>query len=57
MDFELSKEQRDIQMAAREFVKKEIEPIAYQMDREEAFPLDVWIKMGDLGLFGINVSE
>lgn len=57
MNFELSKEQRDIQMAAREFAKKEIDPIAEQMDRDETFPLDIWRKMGDLGFLGINVSE
>jgi isovaleryl-CoA dehydrogenase len=57
MDFELSKEHRDIQLAAREFAKKEIEPVAEQMDREECFPMELWRKMGDLGFLGINVPE
>jgi len=57
MDFELTKEQKDIQLATREFAKKEIEPITEQMDREERFPLSVWRMMGDLGFLGINVPE
>ncbi|MDY7035050.1 MAG: acyl-CoA dehydrogenase family protein [Thermodesulfobacteriota bacterium] len=57
MNFELTMEQKDIQKAAREFAKKEIEPIAEQMDRDEAFPLDIWKKMGDLGFMGISIPE
>jgi len=57
MDFELTREQRDIQLAARKFARKEIEPIAQQMDRDQKFPLDIWKKMGELGYLGINVDE
>ena len=36
MDFNLSKEQELIQRAAREFAEKYIEPIAQQIDQENA---------------------
>ncbi len=42
---------------AREFALREIEPIAAQVDEENAFPQEIWRKLGDAGLLGITVSE
>lgn len=39
------------------FCAKEIAPIAQQVDRDNCFPESLWIKMGDMGLLGITVSE
>ena len=41
----------------RTFAEKELAPIADQIDRDNEFPNELWIKLGDLGLLGITVPE
>ena len=41
----------------RDFVRRDVEPVADQMDREDTVPHDLIDKMKDLGLFGITVPE
>ncbi len=57
VDFALNEEQLAVQKMVREFVAKEITPNAKQWDIEEKFPLDVWHKMGDLGIIGTAIPE
>ena len=40
---------------ARDFAKKEIAPIAPEIDKSGEFPWECVSKMGDLGLFGLVV--
>ena len=40
-----------------EFCNTEIAPRAAEVDRSNEFPMDLWKKMGDLGLHGITISE
>ena len=44
IDFSLSKEQRAIQDAVREFAEKEVLPSAAQRDEEEVFDRSIFTK-------------
>jgi acyl-CoA dehydrogenase len=58
MDFGLSKEQRDIQKAAREFAEAEFDK-DYMLDLElnHKFPHELLKKACDLGFLGIDFPE
>ncbi|MFO7802159.1 MAG: acyl-CoA dehydrogenase family protein [Desulfovermiculus sp.] len=57
MDFELSKEQQMIRKEVRKFAKSEIAPVAQDLDENEEFSPQLTKKMGEIGLFGMFVSE
>jgi len=56
MDFELSKEQQDIQRAAREFARGEFKDIARECDINETFPRALLKKAGELGFLGVFID-
>lgn len=57
MDFSLPEDVKVFQKAIRDFVKKEIEPAADRIDKEEMFPAEIIRKMGELGYLGIPFPE
>ena len=57
MDFDLTKEQMDIQKAAREFAEGEFPDLAFDCDREERYPMELVKKAAELGFIGINLPE
>ncbi len=57
MDFSLSTDQEILRNSVRDFAEKEIKPVAGEQDEKEEFSYETMQKMGDLGLFGIFVSE
>ena len=57
MDFNLTEGQRMLQKVVREFVEREIEPIAAEIDKTGVFPSETFQKMTDLGLTGISIPE
>ncbi len=58
MDFELTKEQQDIQKAVRDFAKGEFDKnLAMELEQKHEFPKKVWEKAGNLGLIGIHFPE
>lgn len=57
MDFVLSREQLDIQRAAREFAEGEFPEIARDCDREERYPRELVRKAAELGFIGINLPD
>jgi isovaleryl-CoA dehydrogenase len=46
-----------LRRTVREFAHRQIAPRAAEIDRSNAFPMDLWPKMGALGLLGITVEE
>lgn len=57
MNFDLNEEQLSVQKMVRDFVANEITPNAKQWDLDEYFPMDLWRKMGDLGIVGTSIPE
>jgi alkylation response protein AidB-like acyl-CoA dehydrogenase len=57
VDFDLSKEQEMIRKEVRRFVESEIRPVAADLDDAERFSAALTRKMGEIGLFGMVVSE
>ena len=57
ISFELTPEQEALRQTVREFAEQEIKPRAIELDEREEFSLDLVYKMGELGLFGMFVSE
>ena len=58
MDFELSKSQKEIQKAAREFARGEFDKeLALELDRKHEFPRKIWQKAGELGFIGVHYPE
>ncbi|WP_432863961.1 acyl-CoA dehydrogenase family protein [Microbispora rosea] len=57
MDFELNEEQRLFRRTLREFVDKEIVPVASEWERAGRYPEEIVRRFAQLGLFGITVPE
>ena len=56
-NFDLGESADMIRESARAFADKEIAPRAAQIDRDNAFPRELWPKLGSLGLHGITAPE
>ena len=57
MDFELSQDHRVLRDSVRDFVVKEIKPIAMQIDEEHMIPDALVRKMGEMGFLGSYFPE
>ena len=57
MNFGLSEEIEALRDTVRRFAADEIAPRAAEIDASNEFPMDLWEKMGALGLHGITVPE
>ncbi len=58
MDFELTRSQKDIQKAARDFAKGEFDKeIALEMAKKHQFPEKIWKKAADYGFIGVHFPE
>ena len=57
LNFQLGEEIDALRDAVHEFAQKEIAPRAAALDKNDQFPMDLWRKMGDLGVLGITVGE
>ncbi len=58
MEFELSKEQKEIQKAVRDFVKGEFKKdLILELEEKHEYPTAIWKKAADLGFIGIHFPE
>ena len=57
LDFMLGDTADMLRDSVRGFAEAEIAPRAADIDRDNQFPMDLWRKMGDLGVLGVTVEE
>ena len=57
IQFDLGDDIALLREALQQFVAKEIAPRAAEIDRSDQFPMDLWHKLGELGVHGLTVSE
>ena len=56
MSFGLGEEVDALRETVRRFAQERIAPLAADIDRTNAFPMDLWTEMGELGLLGMTAD-
>ena len=57
LNFDLGEDIDALRDAVHAFAQSEIAPRATEIDRSDQFPMDLWRKMGELGVLGVTVAE
>ena len=57
MDFRPTESQEMIAQTVRDFAEKHIRPNIMEWDEAQKFPIDLFKKMGELGIMGVLVPE
>ena len=56
LDFELGQTADLLRESVADFAAREISPMAGKIDRENAFPAELWSRLGDMGLLGVTID-
>jgi len=57
MNFDLTEEQQLIRDTVRDFAEREIKPLAKDLDEKSEFSFELTKKIGEMGLFGMNIPQ
>jgi isovaleryl-CoA dehydrogenase len=57
LDFDLGDMVGALRNQIEAFAEKEIAPRAAEIDKSNEFPMDLWKKLGDLGVLGVTVED
>jgi isovaleryl-CoA dehydrogenase len=57
LQFDLGEDVAMLRDSLQQFTAAEIAPRAAEIDRTDQFPMDLWRKLGDLGVLGMTVPE
>src|SRR6056297_3556417 len=57
MQFDLGEDVNALREMVHRWTQERVKPMAADVDRDNAFPNELWREMGDLGLLGITVPE
>lgn len=57
MNFALGEDVENLRDLTHRWAQERLAPMAAEIDRSNAFPMELWKEMGDLGLLGITVEE
>ena len=56
LDFQLGQTADLLRESVAEFAAHEISPLAGKIDRENAFPAELWSRLGEMGLLGVTID-
>jgi len=57
MDFQLTKEQEMLKEMVAKFAQRDVAPLAYEIDRDEKFPMKNFGKIAEMGMLGPTIPE
>lgn len=57
MNFDLGEEVNSLRDIVHRWAQERIAPIAGDVDKNNVFPSELWLEMGELGLLGVTVEE
>lgn len=57
MQFDLGEDVNALREMVHRWAQERVKPMAAEIDRSNAFPMELWKEMGDLGLLGVTVEE
>ena len=57
MNFQLTEDRLALQQAVREFAEKELAPGVIERDEKSEYPVELYKKMGEMGLIGLPYAK